>query len=340
MAYLPQKFETEMQPNPSRRLPLDTPGGFDFYSPGVGMQSQMDSDNSFPRFMHAPSALPSNSFSNTILPATSTGNNDVHGISNNHIPSHTIQTFSVFEKNRRKTHAESRDDYSADIAAPIYRSCESESGRILARTSGSTLLFRRWKECYWLHVEPATIVLFNSKDDMEFWREQDEHFPIGRSLRKKMIKKMKKEKSSGFGGDREFDCEPHRPPGHTERKAMKYSMADVHSKSYDRKKTIIHGFKVERWTSVGTQIAGAFGSADPLETKAIRKVIRSCLKQTNKSDKPKKQLEQDIQLVAKTETRDGDEYIMDTESVHCPSGISGMTGMSYKYARPGKRTRW
>jgi hypothetical protein len=266
MAYLPQKFETmEMQPNPSRRLPLDTPGGFDYYSPGVGMQFQMDSDNSFPRFMHAPSALPSNSFSsNTILPAT--GNNNVHGISNNHIPNHTIQTFPVFEKNRRKTHAESRDDdYSADIAAPICSSWESESGRILARTSGSTLLFRRWKEYYWLLVEPATIVLFNSKDDMEFWRTQDEHFPIGRpiggdsakiyahdkviqwcvnfdvsgSLRKKMIKKMKKEKPSGFGGDRKFDCKPHRPPGHTERRAMKYFMADVHSKSYDRENTIM-----------------------------------------------------------------------------------------------------
>ena len=45
-----------------------------------------------------------------------------------------------------------------------------ESGRIQCRTTKSSLLFKRWSMCYWLHVQPATIVVFETLEDMVGWK--------------------------------------------------------------------------------------------------------------------------------------------------------------------------
>lgn len=44
-----------------------------------------------------------------------------------------------------------------------------QSGQILAQTTASSKLLRRWQECCWVHLKPASLLVFRSRNDFEKW---------------------------------------------------------------------------------------------------------------------------------------------------------------------------
>ena len=70
---------------------------------------------------------------------------------------------------------------------------------------------------------------------------------------------------------------------------FKYTVTAVHSKLYSRNSPVLHGFKLERWTSQGSSIAAAFASHDPDEIRILRGVIRELITSCAKEKKHHRQ---------------------------------------------------
>ena len=55
--------------------------------------------------------------------------------------------------------------------------CDQISGHVQLRTTTTERMLRRWKSCFWLFEEPATIIFFKSDDHMRQWiATRKEHF--------------------------------------------------------------------------------------------------------------------------------------------------------------------
>lgn len=238
-----------------------------------------------------------------------------------------------------------------------------QSGRILSRASMSALLLRKWTESYWVHLYPASLLFFRSQEEFEMWRtnrsgtggpisincnkvDSPQDKPVKWAVdfdtmgvlkkkqkkRKKTEKKKAKEKSVDVGSGKEKKGKRDKNElvsKNVGQRACKYSMEDVRSKTYERKGPILHGFKLERWTNVGTNVAAAFASADPHETKALRKVIKNCLKLTSpgsvESDSNKEQ-----QRACK---------VFSSQRSEIPTEGTALSGLSYKNRGGGKSRR-
>mmetsp|Transcript_19758 Transcript_19758/g.29147 ORF Transcript_19758/g.29147 Transcript_19758/m.29147 type:complete len:283 (+) Transcript_19758:43-891(+) len=183
-----------------------------------------------------------------------------------------------------------------------------QSGHILSRTKKADLLFRRWKESYWVHIQPAILLMFRSKEDFLIWkgtskedrsRERLVMWAVNfdsrgvlKKKKKKLKKKLEKEKkeqylkegSSSFSSDIAKSNQAMIP---ADKSVLKYSMLDVHSKMYTKNRPILHGFKLERWLEVGAGVTAAFASSNAEEVKSLRKIIRSCIEMTSKTRKKK-----------------------------------------------------
>lgn len=46
------------------------------------------------------------------------------------------------------------------------------SGNILSRTTTSSKLLRKWQPSYWVHLLPATLLVFRSEQDFQKWKEE------------------------------------------------------------------------------------------------------------------------------------------------------------------------
>jgi hypothetical protein len=49
-----------------------------------------------------------------------------------------------------------------------------QSGNILSRTSTSSMLFRKWQDAFWVHLYPATLLLFRTAADFDSWAHRGE----------------------------------------------------------------------------------------------------------------------------------------------------------------------
>ena len=58
--------------------------------------------------------------------------------------------------------------WSSPIMSPALQPF-GQSGQILAQTTASSKLLRRWQDCYWIHLKPASLLLFRSRNDIEKW---------------------------------------------------------------------------------------------------------------------------------------------------------------------------
>lgn len=234
-----------------------------------------------------------------------------------------------------------------------------QSGRILSRTSTSALLLRRWTESYWVHLYPASLLFFRSQEEFVRWRtnrsgtggpisincnkvDSPQDKPVKwavdfdtmgvlkkKKKRKKKEKKETKEKSEDAGSGKEKKSKQDKNElvsKNVGQRACKYSMEDVRSKTYERKGPLLHGFKLERWTNVGTNVAAAFASADPHETKALRKVIKSCLKLTS-PDNIESNSNKESQRASKA---------FSSQRSEIPTEGTALSGMSYKNRGGGK----
>lgn len=64
------------------------------------------------------------------------------------------------------------------------------SGSILSRTTTSSKLLRKWQPSYWVHLLPATLLVFRSEQDFQKWKEErngDWSTTISRKSRKLLL---------------------------------------------------------------------------------------------------------------------------------------------------------
>ena len=137
------------------------------------------------------------------------------------------------------------------------------SGFILSRISFRTILFKKWKQGYWIQYGPNTMYFFRSVADYEDWLKNPYHEQRERDY----LVKLKV--------DFIADILP--------QDVREYRMTTTSRKNYGRNKPLYHQFKLERIMEFGPTIVAAFASQDPNEVDAIRRVISQCLRNASNS---------------------------------------------------------
>ena len=51
-----------------------------------------------------------------------------------------------------------------------------QSGQLLARATASSKLLRKWQNCYWVHLHPASLVVFRSRLDFQSWASMGDDY--------------------------------------------------------------------------------------------------------------------------------------------------------------------
>jgi hypothetical protein len=51
-----------------------------------------------------------------------------------------------------------------------------QSGQLLARATVSSKLLRKWQNCYWVHLQPASLVVFRSRLDFQSWASEGDDY--------------------------------------------------------------------------------------------------------------------------------------------------------------------
>jgi hypothetical protein len=193
-----------------------------------------------------------------------------------------------------------------------------QSGMIQSRTSVTSLLLHRWNQSYWLHVYPASLVIFDTEEKMKQWKDYyDEDHLNGIDLngksghfhaRKKLIQiwidfdtqgqlqnvinmyELRQRAEHSSSGDCQSTLERNSistsaSSSGTITTIAKYAMEEVRSKYYSRKGPLMHTCKISYLSNTGRSILVAFGSTEVEELKKIRSVIRYCIKLVNKATK-------------------------------------------------------
>ena len=175
-----------------------------------------------------------------------------------------------------------------------------KSGTILTRcTASSIFITKKWTKSYWLHVYPATIKIFDSKEKMEEWKKvYDPENPnsTNNSAKKLFIKSINfdtqgklqrkiarhQEKAKGV----KTTQDPNAFNEYQYGGPLCYAMEDVQSKFYrTQKNEVLHTCKLSYCSNTGRTIAIAFGSADSNELKNIRSIMRYCIRLVRKVSK-------------------------------------------------------
>jgi len=138
------------------------------------------------------------------------------------------------------------------------------SGYILCRISFRTLLFKKWKQCYWVLYGTSKLLIFRSKEDADDWRFNPYHTKNERDFLVRLCI------------DFLNDCK-------IIQNCRGYKISPMGHKSYGRRKEdLLYHFKLERCMDYGPVIASCFASQDKSEIDAIRKVIIHCIKHSLK----------------------------------------------------------
>ena len=132
------------------------------------------------------------------------------------------------------------------------------SGFILTRISFRTILFKKWKQGYWIQYGPNTMYFFRSVADYEDWLKNPYHEQRERDY----LVKLKI--------DFIADILP--------QDVREYRITQMTRKNYGRNKPLYHQFKLERVMEFGPTIVAAFASQDPNEVNALRRVIHQCIR--------------------------------------------------------------
>lgn len=134
------------------------------------------------------------------------------------------------------------------------------SGYVLCRISFRTLLFKKWKQCYYLLYGTTKLLIFRSKVDADDWRFNPYHTKNERDFLVRLCI------------DFLNDCK-------IIQNCRGYKISPMGHKSYGRRKEdLLYHFKLERCMDYGPVIASCFASQDKAEIDTIRKVIIHCIK--------------------------------------------------------------
>jgi hypothetical protein len=223
-----------------------------------------------------------------------------------------------------------------------------KTGHIFLRRS--SMFSKSWREAYWLHLFPATLLVFRSAEDLETWKflHSDEesgynggrndklikfgvNFDVNGVVNRQIQKLNKKLCKQGKMSKKEYKAK--RPSvletdtkNKNDLRVIKYDLEEVYSKEYKNK--IIHTCKIHRWSEIGVAVAIMFGSHNPQELKNLRQVVRHCLKISVKQKKTKSEKES----VSHQQTL-AQRLAMDREdNVSVTSGVSSsnMSGLTYR----------
>mmetsp|Transcript_25730 Transcript_25730/g.59763 ORF Transcript_25730/g.59763 Transcript_25730/m.59763 type:complete len:237 (-) Transcript_25730:771-1481(-) len=82
---------------------------------------------------------------------------------------------SRFHDNNKQQPSSSTSSTTASVAR---RPLVGASGRILSRTTWASLRLRRWQDGYWVHLFPASILLFHSFEEFDAWLHQSYGCPM------------------------------------------------------------------------------------------------------------------------------------------------------------------
>mmetsp|Transcript_21837 Transcript_21837/g.25243 ORF Transcript_21837/g.25243 Transcript_21837/m.25243 type:complete len:274 (-) Transcript_21837:77-898(-) len=196
-----------------------------------------------------------------------------------------------------------------------------KSGPISLRTNKLSLFQKKWTEGhYWLHVYPATIHIFDNKEQMDHWialydanntlqEQQQQHqqephddddgdygHQIDDSNSSKSIFTNELNKiwktSINFDSNGELKkilkdpekkecCDDVGIP-------IQYMMEEVRSKYYTKNGPLMHTCKISFSSFMGKKVHNTFGSSDPIELKRLRAVIRGILRVTKKASSNKR----------------------------------------------------
>lgn len=134
------------------------------------------------------------------------------------------------------------------------------SGYVLCRISFRTLLFKKWKQCYYLLYGTTKLLVFRSKEDADDWRFNPYHTKNERDFLVRLCI------------DFLNDCK-------IIQNCRGYKISPMGHKSYGRRKEdLLYHFKLERCMDYGPVIASCFASQDKTEIDTIRKLIIHCIK--------------------------------------------------------------
>jgi len=134
------------------------------------------------------------------------------------------------------------------------------SGYVLSRISFRTLLFKKWKQCYWVFYGSSKLLIFRNKEDADDWRFNPYHTKTERDFLVRLCI------------DFLNDCK-------IIQNCRGYKISPLGHKSYGRRKDdLLYHFKLERCMDYGPVIASCFASQDKSEVDNLRKVIIQCIK--------------------------------------------------------------
>lgn len=51
-----------------------------------------------------------------------------------------------------------------------------QSGQLLSRATVSSKLLRKWQTCHWVHLQPASLVVFRSRLDFQRWASEGDDY--------------------------------------------------------------------------------------------------------------------------------------------------------------------
>jgi hypothetical protein len=133
-----------------------------------------------------------------------------------------------------------------------------KSGFVLARLSFRTIMFKKWKQSYWIQYGPHCMLWFRNHADFDDWLNNPYHTHQQRNF---LIK---------FAVNFVQDLyKPH---------VRGYQVTQARSKLYGNQN--MKHFKLERWMDYGPTIAAAFASTDPAEIDVLRRTLVECMRNT------------------------------------------------------------
>jgi hypothetical protein len=132
------------------------------------------------------------------------------------------------------------------------------SGFILSRISFRTILFKKWKQSFWIQYGLHSLLVFRSHSDFDNWlnnpycTKEQRHFLVKFSVH--------------------FVYDLHKP------QVRGFQVTQARTKKYG--KLYMKHFKLERWMDYGPTIAAAFASTNPNEVDELRRALISCMRNT------------------------------------------------------------
>lgn len=136
------------------------------------------------------------------------------------------------------------------------------SGYILGRFSLRTILFRKWKQTFWIMYGPHTLYFFRCHQDFLDWVSN----PYLTLVQRDFIVKMKID----FMGDL------------LQKSVRGYQVTRATRKTY--RGNLMTQFKLERWMDYGPTIAAAFASTADRESQNLRTVMMEIMKRGPQDD--------------------------------------------------------